>query len=662
MAEDSWQTYPIEFKGGLITNLSPLQQGINAPGSARILRNFEPSIEGGYRRILGYTKYDNSLIPAYGNPVVHGAGQSGTTLIIANIYTTPEAGDTFTIAGVTGTYTIASGGVSYDSIYKRATLTLEEALDSSPSNGAGLTFVSYSSLYDTLGVYVCGDFSLVSKNASVYKTSGNGYVKINVPFYGTVLVNGGSQSGTSLVVDGLTTAPQANDIFKIAGVDLIYTVTADSTVTAGGATLSINPALASSPADNAAITFLSTSREYASRTRFDEYDFSGTKKYVIVDGVNAPAIYDGTTFTVLNDAPADVIGASIVKVHKNTLFFAKDRLLTFTAPYTDTDFSPASGGGVIDVSDNITGLATFREQLFIFTETKIFSLSGISIADFNIQPVTRDIGCIETDSIQEVGTDITFLSPDGLRLLGATDRVNDFNFLNISKSIQSEFSNFIASSTQFCSVVVRGKSQYRLFGYSGSYTKQNAKGIILTQLADEAGGGFASAELRGFRAQVADSKYNNNVEVIIFADNDGYLYQMESGNSFDGSNIRTTFSTPHLPISDPRLRKTIYKLFLYTDPQGSVSFTVTPKLDFDGKNTIQPNSVSLSNIGTTAAYYGVSAFGSSTASYGGSLQYVFETQVIGSGYTVSFQFESDSTDPPFSLDALTLEYTNNSRR
>lgn len=41
---DQWETFRIEFKGGLITNLSPLQQAINQPGSARILRNYEPSI------------------------------------------------------------------------------------------------------------------------------------------------------------------------------------------------------------------------------------------------------------------------------------------------------------------------------------------------------------------------------------------------------------------------------------------------------------------------------------------------------------------------------------------------------------------------------------------------------------------------------------------
>ena len=39
MATD-WKTFPLEFKGGLISNLSPLQQGTNAIGSATILQNF----------------------------------------------------------------------------------------------------------------------------------------------------------------------------------------------------------------------------------------------------------------------------------------------------------------------------------------------------------------------------------------------------------------------------------------------------------------------------------------------------------------------------------------------------------------------------------------------------------------------------------------------
>jgi hypothetical protein len=657
---DRWQTYPVEFRGGLITNLSPLQQGVNAPGSARILRNFEPSIEGGYRRIEGYDKYDSNLIPPYGTPVVHGGSQTGTTLVIGNIHTTPEDGDTLTISGVTGTYTIASAGVTFDGTNNRATLTLTTSLDSSPANAASVTFTSTTSNYLALGVASWEDQAIVAKNDDVFSTTGSGYTHINVPNYGTVLVDGGSQTGTSLIVDGLTSAPQAGDVFKIAGVDLIYTVTADATVTSGSATLTIDPALDSSPADDAALTFLSTSREGAVKTRFAKYNLTGTEKVAIVDGTNAPALYDGSTFTVLNSAPTDVIGATHVVEFKKALFFGKGTTLTFTSPYADDSFSVANGSGTIDVGGVITGLFVFRQQLIIFTERHIQQLLGNTVADFNLQPITEDIGCIEGDTIQEIGGDIIFLGPDGLRLLSATERIGDFGLAAISKPIQKNMTNFIAANTSYTSTIIREKSQYRLLGYNNNITQENAQGIIATQFAEQGGSGTGFAETRGIRAYVADSNYNATTEVVFFANDDGYLYQMESGNSFDGSNIQTTFATPHLPIQDPRVRKTFYKLFLYTDPQGSVNFDVSLKLDFDGQDVIQPASISFANTSGVVGFYGAGTYG--TISYGSKLQKLFEGQIIGSGFAVSFQFSSDNSDPPFSLDALTVEYGINDRR
>ena len=58
---------------------------------------------------------------------------------------------------------------------------------------------------------------------------------------------------------------------------------------------------------------------------------------------------------------------------------------------------------------------------------------------------------------------------------------------------------------------------------------------------------------------------------------------------------------------------------------------------------------------------GAATYGS-TAVYSSKLKTLFETQIIGSAFVVSLQYTSDSTDPPFSLDAITLEYATNTRR
>jgi len=724
---DAWKTYAVEFRGGLISNLSPLQQGLNAPGSARILRNFEPSVEGGYRRIEGYEKYDSNLIPPYGAPKVHGAGQSGTSLTIANCHQTPvaadvltftggavdgasqsgtslavdglnvkpSANDTFTISGdstvytISGAtnlsgsdstltiapalaatpaddavlsfrYTIAAGGVVFAAATNRAALTLSQTMVVNPSDQDDIVFVSTTLNYLTLGVASWESQAIVAKNDDIFSTTGTGFTKINVPNYGTTLVNGASQTGTSLIVDGLTAAPQAQDQFTIAGVAKIYTVTATATVSSGGSTLSINPALASSPADNAVITFISTSREGASRTRFVKYNYSGTQKIAIVDGANAPATYDTSTFTALNDAPADVKGAAFIANFKNALFFGKGTILNFTAPYTDSDFSVANGAGSINVGSPITGLEVFRDQLIIFTEVSIQRLVGNTIADFTLQPVTNDLGCIESDTIQEVGGDIMFLAPDGLRLLSATDRIGDFGLGVVSKNIQDDLVTFISTNTNFTSCVVREKSQYRIFGYNNNITQENAQGILATQFAEQGGANMQYAETRGIRAFVADSNYHLNSEVILFSNNDGYLYQMESGSDFDGTAITISFATPFIPIEDPRVRKTFYKIFLYTDPQGSVAFDLSLKLDFDEAGTVQPAPISIQNVQGVVGFFGTGVFGTTT--YGAKLVKLFESQVVGSGFAVSFLFDSATQAPPFSLDALTVEYATNARR
>jgi hypothetical protein len=170
------------------------------------------------------------------------------------------------------------------------------------------------------------------------------------------------------------------------------------------------------------------------------------------------------------------------------------------------------------------------------------------------------------------------------------------------------------------------------------------------------------AETLGIKAFVADGDYENQTETIVFAHDDGYIYQMESGNSFDGSNIIASFATPFVSINDPRIRKTFYKLFLYTDPEGGVTTSVNLKLDFDTQGSIQPETIELSNETSIVGFYGSSGARYGTTTYGSKLVKQFETQVVGSAFSVSLQFVSDGQNPPFSLDAATLEFATHDRR
>jgi len=59
---DASQVQPVNFplQGGLVLNKSTFAM---QPGEALELQNFEPDIEGGYRRINGFSKLVTNIVP-----------------------------------------------------------------------------------------------------------------------------------------------------------------------------------------------------------------------------------------------------------------------------------------------------------------------------------------------------------------------------------------------------------------------------------------------------------------------------------------------------------------------------------------------------------------------------------------------------------------------
>jgi hypothetical protein len=190
-------------------------------------------------------------------------------------------------------------------------------------------------------------------------------------------------------------------------------------------------------------TQIDTGRTGAGKYTHFRYSLAGTEYIAWADGANHASKYDGTTVTDLNatGAPAN---PQYVVGFKNTLFFAGHSANTeeviFTAPYTDDDFAVANGAGSIAVDSPITGLFPFRDALYIFCEERIFKLVGNSSADFVLQPVTREIGCVNGFTIQEFAGDIVFLGPDGLRTIAGTERIGDVELGTISRQVQTRHS------------------------------------------------------------------------------------------------------------------------------------------------------------------------------------------------------------------------------
>ena len=99
---DLSQVTPVAFncEGGLVLNRSTFMM---KPGEALELRNFEPAIEGGYRRINGYSKYVSAVVPFT-------SSDSEKILMVATF------GSSVLAARGTSIYSATPGGSSWTSI------------------------------------------------------------------------------------------------------------------------------------------------------------------------------------------------------------------------------------------------------------------------------------------------------------------------------------------------------------------------------------------------------------------------------------------------------------------------------------------------------------------------------------------------------------------
>ncbi len=264
-------------------------------------------------------------------------------------------------------------------------------------------------------------------------------------------------------------------------------------------------------------TEIDTGRTNANRYTFFRYNLAGTDRIIWADGANHATKYDGTTVTDLNatGAPAN---PKFITGFQDALFFAghsaNPEEIIFTAPFTDSDFSTANGAGSLRIDSQVTALFPFRNELIIFGEERIYRLTGNTIADFVLQPVTRDIGCLNGFTVQELGGDILFLGRDGLRTVAGTERINDVELGTVSGNVKELFDD--TDVDEFVSVVVPGKTQYRLFRVNRSEdTQATTKGVIAVRKQQ----GYEFYDLEGINR--ADAEAIIQSEEIDYSSLDG---------------------------------------------------------------------------------------------------------------------------------------------
>ena len=580
---DLSQTQPFSFscQGGLVLNQPTFNM---QPGQALELENFEPDIDGGYRRIDGFKKFVNHIVPQT-------SSSSEEVLMVVNF----------------ANKIVAARG---QKIFSSASTELATAI------------------------------------ASDTTMSGSGTITVDS-------TTGFSSSGTLQI---------NSEIFTYTGVtSTTFTGLTRATSSTSAAAHAVNDVVSES------LTERDTGRSSASRYNFERFNFDGNDKLVVVDGDNAPTFFNSAmsatdvTSAGSGEVSTAVTGAKFVAAFKDHMFYAgmssTPQEIVFSVPFDEDNFATGSGAGSIKVDNTITGLKVFRDNLFIFCESRIFKLSGTSLSNFAITPVTRNIGCIEPfgSTIQEFAGDLIFLGPDGLRTVAGTARIGDVEIGTISKSIQSLIDDNIKNADLFNSIVIPDKTQYRLFFNKSGLTEPNTIGVICVLKGQQ----FEFAKLKGIKPSSTDSVVESGDVIAIHGGFDGYVYRQEKGNDFDGTAINGKYRSPDLTFGDPGVRKHMQRVILNYAPEAAISADLFLRYDYESAEGARPNAYPFDST-KVAAVYGTATYG--TATYGGATQPLVRQAVEGSGFALALRVNDSGTTAPYSLKGFGLEYQVGARR
>jgi hypothetical protein len=583
--------YPFVCEGGLVKDKSTF---IMKPGEAIELLNFEPDIEGGYRRINGFNKYVSAVVPQ----------------------TSSSAEEVLMVATFNSKVIAARG----EKIFT--------------ADAGGSSWTERDTGRTSAGTYTFERFNFDGNDKFIVADGNNAPTVFNTSFAATDVSPASTGTGQSTT---------------------LLAAIASGTGMSGSGTITV---VDTSQFDSSGSVLIGAETfTYTGKT--------STTLTGVTRATSSSVAADHEVGTLVSDLfPPAVAGAKFVVAFKEHMFYAgmsgTKQELVFSVPFDEDNFSVAVGGGSIRVDDEITGLKVFREDLFIFCQNRIFKLSGTSQANFAITAVTRDIGCINGQTIQEFAGDLIFLGPDGLRTIAGTARIGDVELGTISSNVQSLFDFNLANAAKFTSIVIPDKTQYRIFFTKSDVGENLTEGVICVLK----GQNFEFSEIRGIRPTATDTFIEQGNVISIHGSGDGFVYRQEQGNDFDGTAINARYRSPDLTLNDPGIRKNMQRVIVNFAPESSIDADLFLRYDYESKESARPAAYPLDSA-DVAAIYGTSTYGETSTTkgtYGGSSQPLFRQPVEGSGFAVALRVNDGGVTAPYSLKGFQLEYQLGARR
>jgi hypothetical protein len=206
-------------------------------------------------------------------------------------------------------------------------------------------------------------------------------------------------------------------------------------------------------------------------------------------------------------------------------------------------------------TDSIVGLAAFNGFLIIFCKKSLIIYSGAAsdpASNLTLVEVIDGVGCIARDSIQDVGTDIFFLSDTGIRSLGRTIQEKSAPLFDVSKNVRDDLISDIAinEDNENIKSVFYEKSGFYLLSLP---TRELSYCLDLKQRLQD-----GSCKVTTWT--LAPKALLSTRDRKLYISRAGYIGEYAASYSDNGTTIRFLYYTSHLDAGNASILKILKKL------------------------------------------------------------------------------------------------------
>ena len=319
----------------------------------------------------------------------------------------------------------------------------------------------------------------------------------------------------------------------------------------------------------------------------------------------------------------------------------------------DTNFPAFAGGtsGTLNIAsvlpknvDRIVALAAHNDFLIIFCEynTVIYNGAINPISDsFALADVIDGVGCIARDSVQHTGTDLLFLSHEGVRSLGRVVQEKSLPQRDLTRNVRDDISGYVAAEVDYNSIksVYSEKEAFYLLSFP------SLKAVYCLDMRKALEDGSARVT-RWVSTPITAFTRSRDQSIYLGKPNGIGKYQ---GYQDNGVSYRMRYESTHIDFQDSTVTKILKRINAVVIGGAGQPFTIRSGTDFSSPAFNYELIIKDEGL----FEWGVDEWGVMEWSTGINVDRVF-TPANGAGKTVQIFFEATINGAELSVQRLDL--------